>query len=366
MEEKNYYIYNEINEEEALELYVKKIKEDLRYINIVDHNIITIDEEYYLYYFFDGNIINHRYYYIDKNKNIKTDGKIDVYSIKSDSFFLLNNLDKTTFLKIEKDYEKYAKEDEYKNKLKEYVEEVKDRALTVVCQKHNTKPSKHVHIDIDLISGFTTLRVDIYIEKVFVIRYRSQDRKNDYVSVLSSFKKDFYEFDYIKNDEYISYLKLYKRPLSYIPKNLIDYYYLDGFKVYQNVKKKLEYETEVTILKKIKENILYEDYSAYNEYLYSGVFYFKINSYLKKLNCDSIELKKKIYLSYLTLNHQPLSGLFLYECAIIGLLEDNSIYNKIRFLNSSFKLKNVMAKRLLYEHYKNPRYYDEKLIKRYI
>ena len=366
LDERNYYLFDTtITSQEALELYKTKITADNRYIHELDESLITIEEDYNVYYFFDAEIFDHSYYYIDKVKNIKVDGKIDLYCVKTDSNFLLNNLNKyDTSTKIE-DYINYIDDGEYKKVLLEFIEELKDKSITNICKKHNNKPSKNVHIDIDLISGFSNFKLEVYMEKVYNIRYRSNQNKNDYVSILSTITKNFYVFNFIYNDEYNKYLKLYKRPITYIPKSFLEYYYIDGFDVYNNVNKKLEFETYNSILKKIKENIEFEDYSPYNEYLYAGIFYFKIASYLKKLNCDSNDLKKKIYLSYLTLNYQSTSGLFLYECACLGLLEDNSINYKIKLLNCSFKLKNLTAKKCLYEHYKNPRYYDERMVKKY-
>ena len=366
MDEKNYYLFDtNMTKEEALELYKNKIKNDIRYVKEIDDTVITIEEGYNVYCFFDADIIDHSYYYIDKEKSIKVDGKIDLYHLKADSLFLLNNLNRyDPNIKLE-EYKLYVNEEEYKLALNAFLEELKDKALTTIYKKHNTHPSKYVHIDIDLISGFTNFKLDVYIEKIYTFRYRSMLSKNDYVSCLSTLNKEFYSFEYIYNNEYNKYFKLYKRTLSYIPKDFIDYYYIDGFNVYLNVNKKLEYETYNSILNKIKENIEYEDYTPYNEYLYAGIFYYKISSYLKKLNTDSNDLKKKIYLSYLTLNYQASSGLFLYECATLGLLENNSINYRLKLLSYSHKLKNLVAKKLLYEHYKNPRYYDEKMVKKY-
>jgi hypothetical protein len=366
MDERNYYLFdNAITHEEALSIYIDKIKKDNRYINEIDETLITVEEDYNVYYFFDADIIDHSYYYIDKENNIKVDGKIDLYNNKSDPLFLLNNLSKYDSNAKLDDFNNYIYEEKYKEALGLFLEELKDKAITTICKKHNNQPSKYVHIDIDLISGFTNYKLDVYIEKVYIFRYRSTVSKKDFISILSSVSKEFYSFEFIYNNEFNKYLKLYKRPLSYIPKTFIDYYYMDGFNTYVNVNKKLEFETYKSILAKIKENIEYEDYTPYNEYLYAGIFYFKISSYLKKMNTDNNELKKKIYLAYLTLNYQASSGLFLYECATLGLLEDNSVNYKIKLLNYSYKLKNLMAKKLLYEHYKNPRYYDERLLKKY-
>lgn len=366
MDERNYYLFNNvITQDEALTLYIDKIKTDNRFISEIDESLITIEEDYNVYYFFDADIIDHSYYYIDKEKNIKVDGKIDLYNIKSDPLFLLNNLSKHDYNTKLDDYNDYLHEEKYKEALDVFIEELKDKAITNICKKHNSQPSKNVHIDIDLISGFTNFKLDVYIEKIYIFRYRSAVSKKDYISILSSVNKEFYSFEFIHNEEFNRYLKLYKRTLSYIPKSFVDYYYIDGFNTFINVNEKLKYETNKTIINKIKENIEYEDYTPYNEYLFAGIFYFKITSYLKKLNTESEELKKKIYLAYLTLNHQQSSGLFLYECATLGLLENNSLSYRLRLLYYSYKLKNLMAKKLLYEHYKNPRYYDEKLLKKY-
>ena len=68
---------------------------------------------------------------------------------------------------------------------------------------------------------------------------------------------------------------------------------------------------------------------------------------------------------YLTCNYQNRSGYRLAEFTDIGLLEDNSLKNKIRLLDISYKLGNIEAKKQLFEHYLKPKYYSEYYIKRY-
>ena len=210
----------------------------------------------------------------------------------------LNKSDDNTKLE---DYSIFVNEEKYKEALSDFIEELKDKAITAICKKHNARPSKNVHIDIDLISGFNNFKLDVYIEKIFIFRYRSMLSKSDYVSSLSAVSKEFYLFEYTYNNDFNKYLKSYKKPLSHIPKRFIDYYYSDGFNVYLNVNKKLEFETHNSILNKIRENIEYEDYTPYNEYLYAGIYYFKISSYLKKLIIDSSDLKRKIYFKFVKL-----------------------------------------------------------------
>ena len=363
MDERKFYIFpSTSSKEEALKKYKEKIQSDERYDNQIDEELLTIEEDFNSYYFFEADIYNHSYYYIDKLKGEKTDGKLDIHYQMSDPEFLLNGLDKKDG--IEDAENEYVKP-KYKSSFDAFLNGIKEKALTNIYFRHNAHPSKNVYVDFDLIDGFDNFKLDIYIERILIFRYHQASTKKDYISVYSLYKKEFYTFDFISSKPYLDFLKIYKKPIEYIPENLRDYYFKDSYKTYLDVNKKLEYESYQAILDKVRSNVDYPDYASYNSYLNMGIYYFKNRGYLKKVNININELKKKIYLAYLSLRYNEDSGLFLYDCACLGLLEDNSLEYKLKLLNYSYKLKNPKAKKILYEHYKEPRFYNEFLIKKY-
>ena len=62
LDERNYYLFDTtITSQEALELYKAKITADNRYIHELDESLITIEEDYNVYYFFDAEIFDHSY-----------------------------------------------------------------------------------------------------------------------------------------------------------------------------------------------------------------------------------------------------------------------------------------------------------------
>ena len=95
MDERKFYIFpSTSSKEEALKKYKEKIQSDERYDNQIDEELLTIEEDFNSYYFFEADIYNHSYYYIDKLKGEKTDGKLDIHYQMSDPEFLLNGLEK--------------------------------------------------------------------------------------------------------------------------------------------------------------------------------------------------------------------------------------------------------------------------------
>ena len=363
LDERKYYIFPcTSTKEEAIIKYKESIKNDNRFEDTVDDDLLTVEEDFNSYYFFEADIYNHNYYYVNKLKGEKIDGKLDIHYQMSDPEFLINGLDKKNA--NEDPLNEYIKP-KYKSSFDSFLLGIKEKAITSIYYRHNAHPSKNVYVDFDLIDGFDSLKLDIYIERILVFRYHQVSTKKDYISIYSLYKDEFYTLEFVNNHKYNDYLKIYRRPIEYIPKSLLDYYYIDSYNTYIDVNKKLEYETYQTILSKVKDNVDFPGYTSYNSYLNMGIYFFKNRTYLKKININVKELKRKIYLAYLSLKHNAESGLFLYECACLGLLEDNALSTKLKYLNYSYKLKNPKAKKILYEHYKEPRYYNEYFIKKY-
>ncbi len=364
-ETKHYILKDNINKNIALELYKIKIQEDLRFAGEVNESLLTIEERYNSYYFFDCSIHNHAYFYNNKITNESIDGKIDIQLSYSDKDFILNELPKRSAAEAPGFEEKLLDDKKYDKVFKELIQNVKDKALSIITLKHNVKPSRYIHIDIGPLEGFHILNCEIYYEKVYIFRYRNEQKKKDFVSILSGYSQTFYQLEFVYSPEYIEFLTKYKRPIEYIPKEYLPYYYIDSFAVYHRVNKKLEFESSKGILKKIRDNISYENYSLYNDYLKSGIYYFRIHKYLKKLKIEQKPLRYHIYLAYLTLKYQKESGFFLYECSCLGILPKNDIPEKIRFLEASYRLGNLEAKKVLYEHYSMPLYFNSNMVKKY-
>lgn len=366
MEEIKHYLFDDkISKEEAYALYKEKILKDDRFINAIDDDYLTIEEKYIAYYTFDACVNNHPYYFKNKMTNEAFDGHIDISHIQTDKGLILNELIKSDAKLIDEPsfvlYEAGGYQDAYKC----FIATLKARALEMITKKHNIKPCRSYHIDIGLLEGFSDMKREIYYERIYIFRYKNEQRKKDFVSIFSCHKKDFYKLDFIYSVEYLEYLKGYKKPIEYIPDEFIDLYYIDSFNAYKSTKKKMEFEEPNVILKKIRENINYDSYSLHSDYLNSGVYFFKIKKYLKKLQVANSPIKKHIYMSYLTLRFQAESGLFLYDCATMGLLGKRGNGMKLKFLEFSFRLGNLRAKKILYEYYSMPINYNQAQIRKY-
>lgn len=361
-----YYLFEEnITKEEAYLLYVNQINNDIRYDKLINDNLLTIEEKYIPYYFFDCAIYNHSYFYHNKVNDIKKEGKIDVIYNQVDKDFILNELNRTSAKKIEKcEFDLYNTK-KYEDSYHNFLKGIKDKFLQSILNYHSINLSKNIHIDVSPIDSFDSFECNCYYEKIFVFRYATDINKKDYISILSAYNKRFYCFEYVHTADYDNYLSKNKKPIEYIPKRYLDLYYSEAYQAYVFINKSLEYETKEELLQKIKRNSEYEDYSYQQKYLKLGIYYFKNKKYLKKLKNTNSSLINRIFNSYLTLRFQKDSGIFLHQCASLGLLDDISINDKINYLYRSYRLKNVEAKKLLYEHYTSKLYYNELLAKKY-
>lgn len=365
MEKKIFILEGNTDISSAYKFFEEEIKANPMYDKVYNKSVLGIEEMYIAYYFFDTNINDLPYFFVNNETGQKYNGKIDVSCLLNDSAFLLNGLNKEDFKEInDAELNIYNKKD-YGKKHKLLINKIKDKTMEIITKRHNLKKNKNIYIDVAPIEEINSFKLSIYYEKVYVIRYKYSSFRKEYICILSDYNQRFYQFDFNKSIVFLEFLKKYRTPIEPIPKDYLNDYYKEAFKVYLNTLKKLEYESYRGLLKKIKNNIDYEEYNLYIDYLTTGIFYFRIKKYLKRLNINDENIRKRIMLSYLTLNYQKSSGLFLYECAKLNLLNDSSTKRQISFLQKSFYLGSLEAKKLLYDHYNEPIYYDEQLIKRY-
>lgn len=363
---KTFYILpQKMSEEEAYEAFENELMINKKYKSNYNKSSLKLEVMYRAYYFFDSRIDSLPYFYINEETGEKYNGKIDVSCILNDSEFIVNELNKKDFIIYEGNELCVHNKKSYDAAYRNLIKKLKDKAYTSIVNNHNLKRNMKVHIDVAPFEEINTCRLDIYYERIYIFKYKQQSIRKEYVCILSDYYQCFYQFEFDKSEEYINYLKKYKIPLESIPKQYLDVYYTISYNSYLSVIKKLQFESSRGLYKKIKSNIDYEEYSLYIDYLYSGIFYFKNKKFLSRINTKVDSLKERILLSFLTLSFQSGSGMFLYECAKLYLLEDSSVKKQIYFLKKSYKLGSLEAKKLLYDHYNEPMYYDEVAINKY-
>lgn len=360
-----YILEEKLNLEDVYLIFENEIKNNPKYNKNFNKTLLSVEQMYFAYYFFDIKIDNLSYFYINNETNERYNGKLDMPYIMTDSLFILNELRKTNFKEADNVNLCVINDKDYDKKKKLLIKNIKEKALINITNLHKLNKNKNIHIDIAPIEKIDTFNLEIFYEKVYVIKYKPYSHKKEYTSILSDYNKHFYLFDYEKSECYLNYLKRYKYPIQVIPKEFLEDYYDISFNVYLKTLNKLEYENSKVLQRKIKNNIDYEEYNLYKDYLSMGIYYFKNKRYLKRLNSKEGNLRQRILFSFLTLNYQANSGVFLYECAKLNLLHDSTIKKQIYFLQKSYRLGSSEAKKILYDHYSQPMYYDELSIKRY-
>lgn len=352
------------NSEKILDMYNKKIKESPKFISEIDPELISIEEGYYLYCFMYGKVKDLDYYVLMDKKN--NSGKIDVELDYPSSMFLFNGLKREDYKDIESlDGIYIFNKDDISVCENEFIEKINDRCIESICERHRViLTDKSNKIDVVPIREFDVFDKEFYLEKIYKIHYVTN--KKNYISIVSGVSGKFYSLEFIYSQMYEDFYKRYKNPIVYIPKLLKDVYYDKSFDIYLKTIDELRYIKEKDLYKKIKDNYLNVNHPNYYFYLLQGIFYFKKKQYLKyyKVNTNN-DYQFLLFDLYLTCNYQSNSGYLLYEYSGIGLLEDNSLRNIIRLLEVSYKLGNVNAKKILFEHYHKPKYYSEYYIKRY-
>lgn len=351
--------------EEGKELFINKIISDERFTNEVVEDRLNIIDTYYGYYNYDLRIVDYPYYIKEIRGDYSYDGKANVNVSYTDPKFILNEFNKKKRVELEdKDkinlFDENHKDEIYKTVLKQ----IEKKVIGIALESSN-KRRKDVRLEIGLIDKFDECKVEEYYEHILVFYYKSDERKKDFISVLSLHTKEFYTLEFEHSKEYLEFYSKYKRPSVYIPQSFIDFYYQKAFISYLNMQNKLKYESSTKILRKIKDGLGYKDYTPYQEYLDLGIYYFRQNKYLNKYESNYINLKERIYLSYLTLYYNKESGIFLANCTDLDLLDNNDVNYKLKLLRISYGLKSLEAKALLFKHYSSLLFYDEYKIKKY-
>lgn len=363
--ERFYLLHANQSKEDAYAAYLKKT-EDLMYCNEVDEDLITVEEWYRIYLFISGRLENQAYLAIQKTNAISA--TIDTELAVPSSEFILNDL-KRDFPKEElsslEGYKilNWADVEEQETA---FHEKLLQKAQQGICKRHQLYlRQKANRIDIAPIQEIIDEQKEYYLERLYVFHYRSADRKQDYISYFSAVMRRFYRFEFVPSECFVAYKKKFKKPPVYLPPFLEDMYDSVAFPVYLSTMKELNYIKESDLLKKIKDNISYTDYSKHLDYLYQAVFYFKQKNYLSLFPVSKGDnLKKWLFELYLTISYQPESGYYLYQLSKVGfLIADEK--EQIRFLEKSYRLGSLKAKKELYEYYSDPIHYDDYLIKRY-
>lgn len=358
-----YYSHScDLNDLELKELFINAIKESKMFVSDIEEELLAITKSCIAYPFYDGVIRNLEYLAV-KNGH-QTTGKMDVsFNLSSPKFLIEEFKTKDFSLELDEYYEKdILNDDEIKEFEKKFINGILDKMKANICTRHNLfLNDKNNTIDIAPIKDFESLNKRFYFEEVVCFTYFDKSTKKTLKSVYSSLLKRFYKLDFIKKEEYKSYLKKYKRPLVYLPKEFYDDYYNLSYGVYLETCEQLKYITSSDLLKKIKSNIEYKSYTKYKEYLNQIIFYYKRKDYLKEFNIEAESLREQIFYYYLTLRHNNKSGLKLAELVKSHILNDSYI----RLLEISCKLGNQEAKKLLFEYYNHPATYSSIYLKRY-
>ncbi len=343
---------------EARSLFLKLINSS-EYIKIDDSKLL-IEKNYYLYNFFDGAIQNLRYFYSSNNETIN--GSVDVSLVMSSPLSILNKITKELKLEmIDDEIEEYNKNSYLEDK-KLFIRAINDKAYENAYELIKKNKNKDNKLDIEPIKDFLRLDEKKVYEEIYIFKYVHNGV--DYISIYSTANDIFYELCFPKTELFLEYVRIHGRPISNIPKRYYDLYYSIGFKVYLNVLEILKYSSEKELLKKIKKGINKES-SMFNEYINILIFYYKNNKALAYLDDNTNNMRIKILYNYLSLKYKKEAGLYLYNCSRLNLLDRNDLYARIKYLEISYSLKGDIAKNLLYKHYSNYAYFNERKRERY-
>ncbi len=357
-----YTFEKEFSKEELISKYKNNIISNPKYEKEINTEQISITDEYIIYPKIEG-LIRNLNYLIDKNGNTKN-GSIDIsYSLIS-NLFILNELNTSNFKISDKNIDEYVinNVDDIEKYNKLFIEKIIDKAILNICKRHNfIYTSKNNHLDISPIKKFSEIYKKYYLEKVYIFSYFSKKNKKNYKSIYSTYKNDFYMFEYETSETYKKFIKKYKRPIIYIPKSYLEKYYELVFDIYLKTEEELKYISYNDLYNKILKNIKYKDYNSYYDYLNKLIFYYRKKKYLKEYQNKNNNLIDNIFYYYLTLKYNSDSGYNLAELVHNNIIDGDYIY----FLKISEKLGNTLARKKLYEYYLSPKFYDETNLKRY-
>ena len=367
MKKEHYFLLETDLNREVVSLFKEEVLKDDRFIREINENLITIEEGYFIYGFFTAKIVNQEYLII-RNEQTQSAAIDAEYTLPSKDFLLRGlkrdqakkELDSVRELKIFnlKDISKQEKN---------FLKGIQLKAGEMICERHNLfLKQKGNRLDVAPIRDFDFYEQEFYLEKVYQIHYRSKTSKKDLVSIYSAVSNRFYQLNFLKTKEFEQFYKKFKRPLVFLPEEYQSYYEKICYDVYEKTIKELNYLKEGELLKKIRQNISYPEYSKFRDYLFQGIFYFRKKELLKYYPLKKTDdLQKWIFDLYLTLSFQEESGYELAQLIRAGLLEEGQLSARLEKLNISYRLGNIYAKKELYEHYSHPMYYDENVLKRY-
>lgn len=355
-----YSYKREISESDLIHYYKERLLTDLRYSQEIIDSHISIDSSFIVYPSLDGMVKNLKYLIVKKDSS--KNGVLDVSASIISKDFILNELSTLSFIKDESsldDFSIYNKEDVEKYE-RSFINSILDKAIFSICKRHNLIYTiKENHIDVAPIENFYELNKKYYLEQIYIISYFIGKKR--YKSIYSTIKNDFYSFEFVESNSFKLFLKKYKKPIIYIPKNYLKQYYDIAFRVYLRVEEELKYIDYSSLYNKLRKNIRYRSYTCYEDYLKQLIFYFKRKQYLKELLNPYSSLKDSIFYYYLTLRYNLDSGYKLAELMLNNVIEDNHIY----YLKISANLGNAQAKKKLYEYYSSPKYFNEGYLRRY-
>ncbi len=353
-----YRIIHNNSLEDARSLYYKLL-DNSEYITLDDKNLL-IEKNYYLYMFFDGAIQNLRFFYTSNNEN--SNGTIDVALVMSSPLSIKNRINKDMRLQeISEEIIPFNK-NAYQEDKKLFITEINNKAYENAFSLIKCNKSKENKIDIEPIKDFSRLEEKYVYEEIYIFKYVLNGI--DYISIYSTANNIFYDFNFPKSESFLEYVKLHGRPISHIPKSYYNLYYSIGYRVYLNVLEIFKYSNEKELLKKIKKG-LNKASNMFNEYIEILIFYYKYNKALKYLDDNNDNIKIKILYNYLSLKYKKQSGVYLYNCCKLNLLDKNDLNAKLKYLEISYSLKGEIAKNLLYQHYSNYAYFNERKKERY-
>lgn len=359
----NYFIFNQdLDENDLFSIFKEKLKNETRYLKQFDESLCSIQKGYIVYPFFEGEISNLEYFII--NDSVKESSFLNVTCNLADSDFILNEHQISNFNEAELDLNdlNIINIEKIANNKKKFISKIIDLATNNICNKHNlVLTNKKNSLDIAPIKDFKVYNEVFYVESVYCLNVHNKRFKKPFKSVYSPLKKEFYEFNFFKNEEYEYFLKVNKSPIVPIPKFLLDKYYKLAFDVYTNTNKELNYINKIELYFKLKKNVSHLENSKHFEYLLQLIFFYKKRNYLADLNYEANTLLDKIFYYYLTLKYQSESAYNLAQLVKMGYLSDNYI----KLLNISYKKDNLYARKELFDYFNMPRYKDMDIIKRF-
>lgn len=356
MDEINYFSYNSISADDILDIYENAIIADSRFIDTVDKNNITVEVSYQAYTSFDGLITNHKFFY-QKNDEI-INGLVDASLIYKSPKLTLLDINIDDFTKCDREENIYN--DDYSSLYKEFISRIEGKLQENAYTSISRHKEKRDVLDIAPIDSFTTLTINRYLEKIYIIRYHA---KEDYISIYSSYHSMFYVLDFEKSKKYKNHIATHKSPISYIPKELYPRYYHKTFLVYLRVESILKNMSDDELYKKIKRNREYKSSSIHNSYIDIAIYYYKSALYFKYTNIPDGSIIDKILYCLLSYKYDKDAGVYLYNAYRIGLL-DIKEKKALSYLWESYYLDSIEAKKALYTYFSRNITYDARILRK--